>query len=742
MPARLNILQRFSIFTLFWVAILSFVTGASLVYYLEKNMVEREGTVTTDLIRTMVKELLTPQDFTSAIPSHTRFTEVFQSILKLPEIVSIKAFDTEGNIVWADIEGFIGLKPAMNLELQRAILGEKVVILSRKRRSEDSHLQGHDELLEIYVPIKEGHNTVGVIAAYKSSSAFFDNLKKGKKLIWKMSAAGGGIFYLSFFGFFFRAYKEQKTMTEGIEKLNEELSAMNAVALTVSQSLNLEQILKNALNKVIEILNAQAGIIFLVGKEKKALPYSVYEGMTGDIAEKIVAAGEKERIKAIKGSFIDPMSFSFYDEEQDLAGACVRIPIVSRNEVIGIMELIYPEKERYFPQDEKDLLYSIGHQVGVAVEKAQLYKEVKEFGEGLEKMVEERTQELKRSRDEIQAIFDAVTDIIIVRDLDHCVIMANRAALNVFRLDQEEIVHKKCHQLFKGTPDPCGECIAPETALSHKSASIEIKNRQNEEIFHISTFPMLDDSSKVRGFIEYAKVVTEQKKMEEQVIQMEKLSTLGELLGEIAHQINNPLVGVVNYAQLAIKQLGKDSPVREELEIIEKAGLTCKATIKKLLEFTRPSAFEWKVVDCNELIDDSLLLIEQQMGLSEIDVEKDYAHDLPPVKVDSTLMIQVFFNLINNAREAMNKSGTLTIKTLFDKSGLVKIVFKDTGPGIEQENLPHIFSPFFTTKREKGGTGLGLSVVSNIIVRHNGKIWADSKAGEGTTFFITLPAAI
>ncbi|MDH3976206.1 MAG: hypothetical protein OEV42_18190, partial [Deltaproteobacteria bacterium] len=129
MPARLNILQRFSIFTLFWVAILSFVTGASLVYYLEKNMVEREGTVTTDLVRTMVKELLTPQDFASSVPSHTRFTEVFQSILKLPEIVSIKAFDIEGKIIWADLEAFIGIKPVLNLDLQRAILGEKVVTL-------------------------------------------------------------------------------------------------------------------------------------------------------------------------------------------------------------------------------------------------------------------------------------------------------------------------------------------------------------------------------------------------------------------------------------------------------------------------------------------------------------------------------------------------------------------------------------------------------------------------------------
>lgn len=717
------------------------MTGAALVYYLEKNMVEREGTITTDLVRTMVKELLTPQDFTSGVPSHTRFTEVFQSILKLPEIVSIKAFDTEGNVIWADLEAFIGIKPPINLELKRAILGEKIVILSNKRRSEDSHLQGYDELLEIYVPIKEGRETIGVIAAYKSSATFFDNLKRGKKLIWKMSAAGGLIFYLSFFGFFFRAYKEQKSMTEGIEKLNEELSAMNEVALTVSQSLNLQQILKNALKKVKELLNAQAGIIFLVSKEKEELRYSVYEGMADDIAEKIVAAGEKERISAIKGGISYPMSFSFYGEKQALAGACVRIPIVSRNEVIGLIELIYPDNERYFPQDEKDLLSSIGHQIGVAVEKAQLYKEVKDFGKDLEQMVEERTMELKRSRDEIQAIFDAVTDIIIVRDLDYSVVMANRAALKVFDLSQEKIVHEKCHELFKGTFAPCEECVAHETALSHKSATIEIANKLSEEIFHISTFPMLDDKSNVRGFIEYAKVVTEQKKMEEQVIQMEKLSTLGELLGEIAHQINNPLVGVVNYAQLALKQLGEDNPVREELEIIEKAGLTCKATIKKLLEFTRPSAFEWKVVDCNELINDSLLLIEQQMGLSEIELKKNYAKDLPPVKVDSTLMIQVFFNLINNAREAMNKSGVLSIKTQLDENDLVKITFKDTGPGIEQEALPHIFSPFFTTKRDKGGTGLGLSVVSNIIVRHNGKIWADSKVGDGTTFSITLPAA-
>ena len=129
------------------------------------------------------------------------------------------------------------------------------------------------------------------------------------------------------------------------------------------------------------------------------------------------------------------------------------------------------------------------------------------------------------------------------------------------------------------------------------------------------------------------------------------------------------------------------------------------------------------------------------MDLKGIQIEKRYTEGLPPVNVDTTLMTQVFFNLIKNAREAMEGGGTLTIMTGLSEEGYIEINFTDTGPGIEKENLSHIFSPFFTTKRDKGGTGLGLSVVSNIVSRRKGRIWATSEVGKGTTFTIRLPVA-
>lgn len=741
MFARLNIIQKFSIFSLLWVIFFVIISGVVLAYHLESTMIEREGSVTSDFVKTMVDERLISEDFKSVSPSQRRFTNLFKAILLIPDIVAINAYDKDGKIIWSDFEEIIGRKSIDNIELEKAILGDNLFVLRKKRRSNESHLTGYNELLEVYTPIKNGAETVGVVTTFKSSKTLFAKLKKGRMAIWKMSAAGGLIFYISFFSFFYRAYKTEKAMHEGIQKLNRELTTINEVIVTLSRSLNLQQLLKDVMEKVFEVLGAKAGSIFLAKKDNKNINHKVSIGFSDEELNQIESESKEERLSCIKNNMTEAIPFNL--SSQGISkGPSVRVPLVSGGNTLGLMELTFPEDKKNFPYDEKELFTSIGHQIGVSVEKARLYQEVKEFGQGLEVMVEERTIELERSRDEIQAIFDAVTDIIVVSDMEHNIIMANRSALEIFGINSKDILGKRCYELFKGSSSPCDGCVEPETINKDKSYSLEITNIETEEIYNISTFPMRDESGNIRAIIEYAKVITEQKQMEEQVIQMEKLSTLGELLGEIAHQINNPLVGVVNYAQMALKQLDEDQPVREELEVIEKAGLTCKDTIKKLLEFTRPATFEWEVLDCNKLIDESITMIGQQMGLNDIKVKKDFSKTLPPVKGDSTLMTQVFFNLINNAREAMGKSGTLTIATNTSEDTRVNISFSDTGPGIKKDNLAQVFSPFFTTKRDEGGTGLGLSVVSNIVVRHKGKIWASSKVSGGTTFTITLPAEL
>ena len=247
-----------------------------------------------------------------------------------------------------------------------------------------------------------------------------------------------------------------------------------------------------------------------------------------------------------------------------------------------------------------------------------------------------------------------------------------------------------------------------------------------------------ESEEKLKKYSENLEEIVEEKT--KQVIQMEKLSSLGELMGGIAHQINNPLVGVVNFSQLVLKKMDTDDPSREEVETIRKAGIECRDIINKLLAFSRQSSFEPVPLEVNRLIDESLELLVRQFGLDKIHIDKFYQENIPLLTLDATLVKQVFFNIINNARQAMSEDGRLQISTSLVKStfhdDMVEINFSDNGVGIKQDDLHNVFNPFFTTKDGEGGVGIGLTIVRDIVNRHNGDIMVKSNEGAGTTFTI------
>jgi two-component system NtrC family sensor kinase len=197
---------------------------------------------------------------------------------------------------------------------------------------------------------------------------------------------------------------------------------------------------------------------------------------------------------------------------------------------------------------------------------------------------------------------------------------------------------------------------------------------------------------------------------------------------------------VVNFSQLVLKKMDKDHPLREEMETIRKAGIECRDIINKLLAFSRRSSFEPVPLEVSRLIDESLELLEREFGLEKIHIDKFYEEKLPLLMLDATLVKQVFFNIINNARQAMSEGGRLQISTALLKNtfhdDMVEISFSDSGVGIKKDDLQNVFNPFFTTKDGEGGVGIGLAIVQDIVNRHNGEIKVESEEGAGTTFAI------
>jgi len=223
------------------------------------------------------------------------------------------------------------------------------------------------------------------------------------------------------------------------------------------------------------------------------------------------------------------------------------------------------------------------------------------------------------------------------------------------------------------------------------------------------------------------------------ILQMDRMASIGELAGGIAHEINNPLTGILGQAQLLLEKLPQDHQYRPTIEKIENAAQRCRTIVRSLLDFARDKDYKFRPAEIHELINKTIELIETEITSKKIHIEKYIPDNLPKVNVSTGHIQQVFLNIITNAIYAMPNGGNLYIK-VDRENNFLKISFRDTGIGIKKEHLPHIFDPFFTTKDIGKGAGLGLSVSYGIIKKHNGEIIAISEGeNKGAEFIVKIP---
>lgn len=253
----------------------------------------------------------------------------------------------------------------------------------------------------------------------------------------------------------------------------------------------------------------------------------------------------------------------------------------------------------------------------------------------------------------------------------------------------------------------------------------------NREVATIGFFHDLRETLRMKEELEKTQI---------QLLQSEKMASLGKLAAGVAHQLNNPLGGITLFAKLILEEYELEEGARGDLNRILKDAQRCRDTVKELLEFARQTRQEMRPHDINRAISRTSFLLENQAIFQNIEIEKQLAASLPFVLADIQQLNHMFMNIILNAVEAMEGRGTLTLKTyLSSNKNRVTIEISDTGPGIPEDVLPQIFEPFFTTKKKGQGTGLGLSLVYGIVENHGGSIMARSKPDEGATFVIELP---
>ncbi len=314
------------------------------------------------------------------------------------------------------------------------------------------------------------------------------------------------------------------------------------------------------------------------------------------------------------------------------------------------------------------------------------------------------------------------------------------------------VVLSLCHYLLtrKYICDPIQGLLEQTQALSEGDLSARVKSPSKDEIGELGrSFNIMADNlaqaqielkdwgNTLENKVEMR--TAEMSDMQSQLLRSAKLASMGELVAGVAHEINNPLTGILMFASLSSKTPDLPQQVKDNLDLIVSETGRCAKIVRGLLEFARESFPEKKLDSINRIIEHTLELISHQIIFQDVDVRYHGEEGLPDLEFDADQIQQVFLNMFINAGQAMPNGGSLTITTKFiEKEKVVQIVIEDTGAGISQENLDKIFDPFFSTKAQKG-FGLGLSVSYGIINNHGGRVDVKSREGEGTRFSIYFP---
>ena len=347
-------------------------------------------------------------------------------------------------------------------------------------------------------------------------------------------------------------------------------------------------------------------------------------------------------------------------------------------------------------------------------------------------------RQIYRSQKWWQNIIDAITDYLFVIDQDYRILRTNKAFAGLFGKEPANIIMQPYYELY-GLTSPHEWAMFPKDGAEIHPKSLE--REMNGTTYLISSFPIYFDEHDATVYI--MKDITETRRLKDQVYHLDKLSSLGTLTSGVAHEINNPLTGIIGYTEMLLMK-NDDETTKKYLQNVYDSAIRCKRIVENMLTFSRQNTAEKSIENINEIIDKTIELHEYWLKSTNIKIMRDY-EDVPSLSIDRQQLQQVILNLLINAEHAISETGSkgeIGFRTSYnDKTRSVVAVVSDNGSGIHPEVLPRIFDPFFTTKPVNKGTGLGLSIAHGIVVEQGGTIEVESIIGKGTSFIIHLPCS-
>jgi PAS domain S-box-containing protein len=388
----------------------------------------------------------------------------------------------------------------------------------------------------------------------------------------------------------------------------------------------------------------------------------------------------------------------------------------------------------FLSSEDVELLESLASYIGIALQNASLYARL-----------EKQIGEFERLKEFNENIVESINVGILAIDLDDRIESWNAQMEAMYALSRAEAIGQSLREVFPSEFIEALESFNNEPGVHHLY-KFRLTTRAGEQrTANIAIAPLLSRDFVSVGRIVLVDDITERVSLEAQLTQADKLSSIGLLAAGVAHEINTPLAVISSYAQMLSKQLHGDARLGPVMDKITQQSFRAAEIANGLLNFSRTSTTEFRETNLNQVIRDTLSLLEHQFKTAQIVVDLDLAEELPAINGNPGKLQQVFLNLLLNAKEAMHGGGRLRVATLTDdRLSHVAALVADSGSGIAPEHLKRIYDPFFTTKTmsrpgDRRGTGLGLSVSYGIIQEHAGKIHVESAVGAGTTFHLEFP---
>lgn len=520
-----------------------------------------------------------------------------------------------------------------------------------------------------------------------------------------------------------------------IEKIDH-LTVYNEIATAVASTGDLETILVEVIRRLGRLVSFDRCEVQLIADGLASRVY-VFEGedralvrvdrdvtVVGWCAERVAREGVLHLLQDDDGG-----EESFPDDRRlcdEGYRSIIRTPVRTENEICGCLTLASRTPGLYRITNG----YSLEHvacQIACAVRQARL------------------VSELQSTRDHLARLIENAGEAIAAVDGALKVNTWNRRSVEIFGADPQEALRVA----LEGADYLSGKRFTMEDLFRHVASTGEeqhvLAQRQLPEglvmTLDISVSPIVDTEGRLIGALSVTRDVTEQRHLQNQLLQTKKLATMGELISGITHELNNKLAPILGYAQLIHRRVGdEDRKLSTMLDRVEEAAISAKRVIESLLAFARPQKNRLECVQINDVIRTTIELVRFQLEKEDVTIRSILDTSLPMTMADGHQISQVLLNLLNNAAHAMRGRDwkVVTIRT-GNHDGRIGITVNDTGPGIPPDSLERIFDPFFSTKQVGEGTGLGLSVSFGIIQAHNGTIRAGNLPEGGASFVVELP---